>query len=370
MTFEAFSAGLGMALAFSAIIVTVGTYFDKKRGLAYGLMMASGSLGGLVCAPFLSMLLNEYSVKGALMIMAAISSHIIACGALLCPPSFYVKKRNKSSPIGSLHSSKEELDLLVARVKNQCIIDHRVFQSDPNIILQNGNRYQEDHPAKSRSTDTINIAKFQQQGAPKPNMYKGSIANGFYLSISALDLNFENKETVTQNTENQGEQNLFDLKIFKNTSFLRLLFSYAVGSIAVSLPQGYLPAFAMEQGAEATEAALLITLSSLSDLIGRLMIGYISDKRLVKRSYLIAIGMAINGITLCLSPFYESYWSIVLFSVFHGFFSNFVSTLYTSTLLDILGLEYYRSALSVMYIGYGIVSGLTAPFIGNAFFFF
>ncbi|XP_048747275.2 monocarboxylate transporter 12-B-like isoform X2 [Ostrea edulis] len=359
-----FLIGLGMALSFSAIVVTVGTYFDKRRGLAYGLLMAAGSLGGLVCAPILRMLLNEYSVHGALMIMAAISSHIIACGALLCPPSFYIKKRDKSSPFKSLQSSKEEKDFLVPRMKTYCTIDHRLFQSDPNIILQNWNRNNVDFPTKSRSTDMINIAKFQHHDAPTTNIYKGSTANGFCLSISAIDLHFENKGMVTTNTENKNEQ-IFDLKIFKNTSFLRLLFAYAVGSIAVSLPQGYLPAFAMEQGTEATEAALLITTSSLSDLIGRLMIGYISDKRLVKRSYLIALGMAINGITLCLSPLYKSYWSMVLFSVFYGFFSNFISALYTSTLLDILGLEYYRSALSVMFTGYGIVSGGTAPFIGD-----
>ena len=36
-------------------------------------------------------------------------------------------------------------------------------------------------------------------------------------------------------------------------------------------------------------------------------------------------------------------------------------------LLDILGLNDFRSALRMMYTGYGIISGVAAPFIGECY---
>ena len=74
-----------------------GIYFEEKRGLANRLLMASGSLGGLLMAPCLRYLLDIHSVKGAL---SAVASHIVVCGLLLRSPKFYDKIRKKSTPRG------------------------------------------------------------------------------------------------------------------------------------------------------------------------------------------------------------------------------------------------------------------------------
>ncbi|XP_061186187.1 monocarboxylate transporter 12-like [Saccostrea echinata] len=329
--------GFGMAFSFSSIVVTVGNYFDKKRGFANGLMMASGSLGSLVFAPFLRLLLDEYSVRGSLLIVAAISTHIIACGALLRPPSFATRINDKCRAMIAQNAHKEEKGKLILNRDNVCRTNKPLFSSDPSLFLQNGMFKPFEPQTKSISTEMIHKTKH-------------------------FDLNSEikDKKVVKINKEQ-----FFNFKILKNASFLRLLFAYTVGSIGTSLPQNYLPALAMEEGTEATNAALLITVSSFFDLLGRIMIGYVSDKRLVRRSYLIAVSMALSGVVQCLSPFYKDYWNLVLFSAFYGFFSNFISALYSATLLDILGLDDFRSALSVMYSGYGIMSGAAAPFIGD-----
>lgn len=75
--------------------------------------------------------------------------------------------------------------------------------------------------------------------------------------------------------------------------------------------------------------------------------------------------MVVSGVVQCLSPFYKNYLSLVFFSMVYGFFSNFISALYFPVLLDILGVDDFRCALSVLYVGYGIISGCAAPFIGE-----
>lgn len=354
--------GTGMALSFSSIVVTVGTYFDKKRGFASGLLMASGSLGGLMVAPIMRVLLNQYSVKGALFIMAAIASHIIACGLLLRPPAFYTTKGKKSASSGPDCLSTEEEGPLVASLNNDRNKFDRLSSSDPNIVLKNGNLQKLECPKRSMSNEIISAIK---PTVSKVTLFnRGSKMHPIYAGISELSLNFERQGSVVANSTFDKE-NIFNIKIFKNTSYLRLLFAYTIGSIGTALPQCYLPAFAMEQGADKTDAAWLITISSFADLIGRLTIGWISDKKWIKRIYLIAISMSVSGVVQCLSPFYKNYLSFVFFSVVYGFFSNFISALYSPVLLDILGLDDFRCALSVMYVGYGVISGSAAPFIGD-----
>ena len=311
--------------------------------------MASGSLGGLLMAPALRYLLDIYSVKGALLIMSAVACHIALCGLLLRPPSFYDKIRKKSpqwktcSPLVEQSPFKNTMD--------SNLLD-RLYSSDPNIILEHSHLQRIDMPRKSLSTEMVN--KYTRT------------SEMLYLctSVSALDLKF-NKSVTLVPESNIRKERILNTSIFRNKAFLRLLFAYSIGSVGTALPQGYIPAFAMEHGIEVSGAAWLLTINNFSDLLGRFFVGYISDKKITKRIYLIAISMAISGTIQCLSPFYKSYWSFVLFTVFYGFFSNFISTLYSPVLLDILGLNDFRSALSVMYTGYGIISGLAAPFIGK-----
>ena len=100
-----------------------------------------------------------------------------------------------------------------------------------------------------------------------------------------------------------------------------MFFTYSIGSDGIALPQGYVPAFAMEQGIEATGAARLLTIVNFSDLLDRFFVGYKSDKKLIKRIYLIAISMAIGSGTIqCLYPFYKTYEITVLFTFFMDFF--------------------------------------------------
>lgn len=352
-----------MALSFSSIIVTVGTYFDKKRGFASGLLMASGSLGGLMMAPVLRVLLNLYSVEGALLIMAAVASHIIACGLLLRPPTFYTVKRNKSASFKSDVLSTEEQGPLVASLTKDRNHFDRLYSSDPNIVLKNGDYQQVDCPKRSTSNEVVSL--FQPNDSKVTLFNKDSKSHHVCAGISELSLNVERQGSAVVNST-IGKEMIFNIKIFKNTSYLRLLFAYTIGSIGTALPQGYLPAFAMEQGTDKTNAAWLITISSFADLLGRITIGWISDKKWTKRIYLIAVSMAVSGVVQCLSPFYKNYLSIVVFSMVYGFFSNFISVLYSPVLLDILGLDDFRCALSVMYVGYGVISGSAAPFIGES----
>lgn len=65
--------------------VMVGYYFERRRGIAAGIATSGAGFGMLVLSPLAAFLVDEYSWKGTLIILAGVSLNCIACGALMRP---------------------------------------------------------------------------------------------------------------------------------------------------------------------------------------------------------------------------------------------------------------------------------------------
>lgn len=85
--FIAFSiAGAGLALSYVTSIVIVAYYFERKRSLATGLAVCGTGFGTFVFAPLTIYLLEKYSWRGTMLIMAGFFLNIVVCGALMRDP--------------------------------------------------------------------------------------------------------------------------------------------------------------------------------------------------------------------------------------------------------------------------------------------
>lgn len=78
-------SGAGLGLLYLPSIVTVGHYFKKKRALATGIAVCGSGIGGFVFAPLSEFLIEQYTWKGAMWIIAAIVLNGIPIAALLRP---------------------------------------------------------------------------------------------------------------------------------------------------------------------------------------------------------------------------------------------------------------------------------------------
>ncbi|XP_027713014.1 monocarboxylate transporter 13 isoform X2 [Vombatus ursinus] len=77
--------GTGWALSFTPTVACLSRYFSKRRSLATGLALTGVGLSSFVFAPFFQWLITYYAWRGALLLVAALSLHLVACGALLRP---------------------------------------------------------------------------------------------------------------------------------------------------------------------------------------------------------------------------------------------------------------------------------------------
>ncbi|XP_065765263.1 monocarboxylate transporter 13 isoform X3 [Muntiacus reevesi] len=80
-------SGSGWALTFTPTLACLSRYFSRRRSLATGLALTGVGLSSFAFAPLFQWLLNHYAWRGALLLVSALSLHLVACGALLRPLS-------------------------------------------------------------------------------------------------------------------------------------------------------------------------------------------------------------------------------------------------------------------------------------------
>lgn len=74
----------------------VGVYFCERKALAYGIAMSGSGIGTFVLAPLVQLLIEQYSWRGALLILGGFVSNLCVCGALLRP---IVLKEEEACPL-------------------------------------------------------------------------------------------------------------------------------------------------------------------------------------------------------------------------------------------------------------------------------
>ncbi|KAK7804771.1 hypothetical protein U0070_023037 [Myodes glareolus] len=80
-------SGSGWALTFTPTLACLSRYFSRRRSLAMGLALTGVGLSSFAFAPLFQWLINNYAWRGALLLVSALSLHLMACGALLRPLS-------------------------------------------------------------------------------------------------------------------------------------------------------------------------------------------------------------------------------------------------------------------------------------------
>ena len=103
-----------------------GLYFDKHRSLATGVATSGSGLGNTVMPIFIAYLIEEYSWKGSLLIMAGLCLNMFVCAALLfpLPPKILTPKKEVELEHVSQTQAKESEPCLATadvQVKQNCL---------------------------------------------------------------------------------------------------------------------------------------------------------------------------------------------------------------------------------------------------------
>ncbi|XP_069467425.1 monocarboxylate transporter 12 [Ambystoma mexicanum] len=285
--------GLGFALCYSPAIAMVGKYFDERKALAFGIAMSGSGIGTFVLAPVVQLLIEQFSWRGALLILGGFVSNLCVCGALMRPIA--LKEDSKNSP-----ELLKETYALEAQ------------QKDPN--------------------QTSTCSPLTEDCSHKSLCYCSQKEYHFLLM----------------------------------PDFIILAISFLFLAYGCSPPFVYLVPYALSVGVSNQQAALLMSILGVIDIVGNITFGWITDRRFLKKYRLICylIAVALDGLCCLFLPILQSFPLLVPFSVTFGYFDGAYVALIPVVTADAVGTPYLSSALGVVFFLHAIPYLVSPPIAG------
>merc|ERR1719266_2673693 len=125
---------------------------------------------------------------------------------------------------------------------------------------------------------------------------------------------------------------MINMKLLFDPLFFLIGISNAVGMIGFYTPFVYLPSMAAQyDGISPEDAAFLVSVIGISNTLGRVLSGWVSDFSWV-----------------AVFPLCSSYWSFVVCALAFGFFVAAYISLTSIVLVDLLGLDNLTSAFGLL----------------------
>lgn len=116
---------------------------------------------------------------------------------------------------------------------------------------------------------------------------------------------------------------------------------------------------------EVDDASFLLSVIGIANTLGRIVLGYISDRPWVNRLWLYNGCLAVCGISMGLSNFCTNYTSQAVFCAVFGVTSGAYVGLTSVVLVDLLGLDRLTNAFGLLLLFQGIASVIGPPIIGK-----
>ncbi|XP_041426137.1 monocarboxylate transporter 9 isoform X2 [Xenopus laevis] len=327
--------GFGCGLSYPATVTATCQYFDKRRGLALGIVSTGASIGTFMYASLQKVLISIYGLDGCLLIIGALSLNILACGILMRP-----LPQDPSPPLEKPMLEKTQDTYIIYREKET---DPDETQGMLGII-------------SGSETDRTCDVSSTHSGFVAPN----STAN------RDLEKNFC-KQLVKTNCQRYLTYWLDTVDMLKNRVFVALFLAILFFDIG-----GFPASLLLEDVAKSAnipDQAMVVPLVSIlgfSAAMGKLFLGILADFKWVNTVYLYAFTLLATGFILFAVPYANTYAVLAVLAGMIGIASgNWSIFPYVTT--KTVGLDKLTHAYGILMFFAGLGNCLGPPLLGWCF---
>jgi len=169
----------------------------------------------------------------------------------------------------------------------------------------------------------------------------------------------------SKESDNKPEKTrFFDLSVLKDPIYLVILISNSTSAISNTNFMILLPSYAIAEGFDKNSSALLLSIVSALDLVGRISGASLSDIDFVPKYYYFVGGLGTSGIALALLPMATSYTMLSFFCGLFGLSSGMYIGITTVILADMLGTEKLSSSYGISLFVNGVLQLVGPPACG------
>ncbi|KTF83822.1 hypothetical protein cypCar_00034316 [Cyprinus carpio] len=303
--------GLGCGLVYAATVTITCQYFEKRRGLALGIITTGTSIGGFLYATVQNEFIALFGLDGCLLLIGCFALNIIACAGLMRPlhlPAYYLKQR------AALAEKTEE----------------KVLEKAPVV---------EDPIKKNQSVNVLITGETKER--------KSLVS---YVTLVRL---------VKKKQKEYSEYLHSTAELLQNRVFLATcvsLFAYCLGAYT---PLLFLEDLAQTEGLISGISTIpLVSIMSIAAGVGKLLLGVMMDIHWMNSIFLYSFTLLGTGVVLLIIPVTKNYTGLRVISALLGFFSGNWSVIpYVTT--KVVGMDRLTEAYGILMFfgGFSIMLG-------------
>lgn len=399
--FYGFCGGVGFGFFYLPSIVMVGYYFDKKRALATGMAVCGSGIGSFVFAPLCEYLLAEFDWKGSMWIISALVLNGMVFAGLFRPLTF--------SDDDLLSNTEGTTDKNICDIKfhNEHDLNVPVFNPSKEE-LKNASQnpifrcrsMELTSPAKDNKTNKASeLARIghslflDESGSNRHSLtqkhilnplvrkdifYSGSIHHLPEYTKAGGEVNFVKSMLSTSTIAvSEGSEKskkcdcmknvfagMFDISLLKSPTFILYGLSCFLCMIGFFVPFTYIPDLAEDFGMSSSQSAWLISTIGILNCLGRIGVGFVSDKSWADCIFINIVALIAGGATTMFVPFYRIYWILLLYTIVFGTCIAAFVSLRSIIIVELLGIEKLTNSFGFIVLCQGLSTFIGSPIAG------
>ncbi|XP_055303521.1 monocarboxylate transporter 12-like [Sitodiplosis mosellana] len=157
---------------------------------------------------------------------------------------------------------------------------------------------------------------------------------------------------------------MMNFNLLKDPIFVLFTVSNFATSLGFYVPYFCLADQAKVLGMTSEDGSWLLAAIGIANTLGRLILGYISDKSWVNRLWVYNCCLVICGVATAASTLCIDFWSLIIYSAVFGFTIGAYVGLTSVILVDLLGLDKLTNAFGLLLLFQGIATFVGPPIVG------
>lgn len=236
---------------------------------------------------------------------------------------------------------------------------------------------------RSNKTSYISITGLGSKKQSYVSMPRGSLVNSSLALPLSIHYNrrrsgvsVRSQKSASQETlivESDGGmlvvlKEMMNFSLLKDPCFLLFGISNVFGMMGFYTPFVYLPALASTyEGISVEDAAFLLSVIGISNTIGRVLAGWMSDFSWVNSLVVTYSALILSSLCVAAIPFCSTYGGFVTVALLFGFFVAAFVSVTSIVLVDLLGIDNLTNAFGILTLFRGSSSMIGPPIAGWVF---
>lgn len=426
LTFGVFG-GIGFGFIYLPAVVTVGYYFEKKRAFATGLAVCGSGVGTFLMAPFVQYLLSRYDWRGTMLVLSGVVLNCICFGALFRPLpvaspkqpddevaieqkppllqriKMYRDERRGSLDIvgnGKTHFTLSLPEICSTRIEglNDIMMSPDKNSPPPSYSEVVGADEEEmfsflrppsaDKCLKYYPLPSIVPLKAKKSRyADRPDFSRPFYRQDILYSASVLNLPEFKKShnnlrdyaaSVTKIPKPEPEKanacispamrdtfrQMLDVSLLRSPTFLLLGVGGFLTLAGFFVPFMFVVDRAVQQGIALETATYILPAIGLTNTVGRIFCGWISDRPSLNALSINNVALIIGGFVTILSSCFTTLELLLVYAGIFGFSIGCFATLRSIVIVELLGLDRLTNAFGLLLLFQGLASIIGSPVAG------